>query len=88
MTSLVTMNQNKCSQCNKKLTLTNKVECKCNKLFCTAHGQLELHNCSELPKIKAKWKNELKRKLENNDEPPSKKSYSFEGGGSGPTTFC
>lgn len=36
----------KCAECNKKINITNSVECKCNKLLCYKHRYQNEHKCN------------------------------------------
>ncbi|XP_034230375.1 uncharacterized protein LOC117639087 isoform X2 [Thrips palmi] len=36
----------RCCQCRKKLTISNKYMCRCQKLFCSTHRYSEAHNCN------------------------------------------
>ncbi|KAL0275650.1 UNVERIFIED_CONTAM: hypothetical protein PYX00_003447 [Menopon gallinae] len=35
----------RCSQCKKKLNITNTYNCRCGELFCAVHRYSEVHNC-------------------------------------------
>ncbi|GFG31446.1 hypothetical protein Cfor_07803 [Coptotermes formosanus] len=38
--------RSRCSECRKRLNITNVYTCRCDKLFCAAHRYSELHNCT------------------------------------------
>lgn len=38
--------RSRCSECRKRLNITNVYTCRCNRLFCAAHRYSELHNCT------------------------------------------
>lgn len=35
----------RCSQCKKKLNITNTYNCRCGRMFCAVHRYSEVHNC-------------------------------------------
>ena len=47
ITNTNTKKKNRCSKdsCNKKLTLSTSIECKCKLQFCTEHKYSFLHDC-------------------------------------------
>lgn len=38
--------RSRCSECRKRLNITNVYTCRCDKLFCATHRYSELHNCT------------------------------------------
>jgi len=50
----------KCTQCSKRLNLTNMFVCKCEGLFCSAHKYPDVHGCSF--DYKTEWKKSLEKK--------------------------
>lgn len=49
MNTSSSVEQNKrCSTCNKKINLTNRFICKCDKYYCTEHRYPESHGCEKL----------------------------------------
>jgi hypothetical protein len=36
----------KCAECNKRLNITNNIECKCKKILCYQHRYYNTHNCN------------------------------------------
>lgn len=51
----------RCSECRKKLNITNVHTCRCEKLFCSTHRYSELHSCTY------DYKTEGRRILETNN---------------------
>lgn len=50
--------KSRCSECNKRLNITNIYDCRCGKIFCSQHRYSEVHRCSY------DYKNEGRRILE------------------------
>lgn len=42
----------RCPTCNKKINITNRFICKCEKFYCTAHRYPESHSCEKLEVFK------------------------------------
>ncbi|EFA08134.1 uncharacterized protein LOC663257 [Tribolium castaneum] len=38
--------KSRCSECNKRLNITNIYDCRCGKIFCSQHRYSEVHRCS------------------------------------------
>ncbi|EEB13978.1 conserved hypothetical protein [Pediculus humanus corporis] len=45
LTPLVVKKRMRCSQCRKKINITNSYTCRCGRLFCAIHRYSEVHNC-------------------------------------------
>lgn len=38
--------KSRCSECNKRLNITNIYDCRCGKIFCAQHRYSEVHHCN------------------------------------------
>ncbi len=51
----------RCPTCNKKINITNRFSCKCDKYYCTEHRYPESHSCEKMKD----YKDESIKRLEN-----------------------
>ena len=54
--------KSRCSECNKRLNITNIYNCRCGKIFCSQHRYSEVHRCSY------DYKSEVRRILEHQNQ--------------------
>ncbi len=54
---------NRCSKCNKKINVTNRFTCKCDKYYCSAHRYPEEHACDKMDEYKKESVQRLKEQL-------------------------
>jgi len=52
-----------CAACAKKINITNRFACHCNKIFCPEHRYMESHNCPMIQNKIVDEKNKLKSEM-------------------------